>query len=180
MSHGRPLSHSFIHFLERKGKKSLTFHLSTWFSIVLKLTTCLPRVISYHYPQCYIQWVCIAPLSITFRIKTWVVAYFFNFMWAKKNSKKNTKAFFCNFLVLLLKYFLRKFKFFLPIKSWKNHPQKLLRKTKIHFLFLTAWAAQTVQTELFMFQNVAYRTTVYRTGTATVCSVWPSTPISYL
>ena len=37
--------------------------------------------------------------------------------------------------------------FFLPTKSWKNHPQKLLRVTQIHFFFLTAWAAQTAQTE---------------------------------
>ena len=49
--------------------------------------------------------------------------------------------------------------FFLPTKSWKNHPQKLLRKTQIQ-----PWAAQTAQTEEFMFQNVAYRPTVYRTG----------------
>ena len=53
---------------------------------------------------------------------------------------------------------------FLPTKTWKKHPQKLLRKTQIHFFFLTAWAAQTAQTEEFMFQNVAYRPTVYRTG----------------
>jgi hypothetical protein len=25
---------------------------------------------------------------------------------------------------------------FLPTKSWKNHPQKLLRKTQIHFFSL--------------------------------------------
>ena len=36
----------------------------------------------------------------------------------------------------------------------------MLRKTQIHF---TA-TAQMAQTEEFMFQNVAYRTTVYRTG----------------
>ena len=49
-------------------------------------------------------------------------------------------------------------------KSWKNHPQKLLRKTQIHFFSLLPWAAQTAQTEEFMFQIVAYRPTVYRTG----------------
>ena len=49
-------------------------------------------------------------------------------------------------------------------KSWKNNPEKLLRKTQIHFFFLTAWAAQTTPTEEFMFQNMAYRPTVYRTG----------------
>ena len=57
--------------------------------------------------------------------------------------------------------------FVLTIKSWKNHPQKLLRKTQIHFFSLTALTAQTAQTEEFMFQNVAYRPTVYRTGTYT-------------
>ena len=61
------------------------------------------------------------------------------------------------------KKFKKKIKFFLPTKSWKNHPQKLLRKTQIHFFSLTAWAAQTAQTEEFMFQNVAYRPTVYKT-----------------
>ena len=53
---------------------------------------------------------------------------------------------------------------FLPTKSWKNHPQKLLRKTQIHFFFLLPWAAQTAQTEEFMFQIVAYRPTVFSTG----------------
>ena len=52
--------------------------------------------------------------------------------------------------------YLKISKFFLPTKSWKNHPQKLLRKTQIHFFFLTAWAAKTAQTEEFLFQNVAY------------------------
>ena len=54
--------------------------------------------------------------------------------------------------------------FFLPTKSWKQHPQKLPRKTQIHFFFHTAWAAQTAQTEEFILQNVAYRPSVYRTG----------------
>ena len=54
-------------------------------------------------------------------------------------------------------------KIFLPTKSWKNHAQKLLRKTQIHF-FSTASTAQMAQTEEFMSQNLAYRPTVYRTG----------------
>ena len=54
--------------------------------------------------------------------------------------------------------------FFLQTKSWRNHPLKLLRKTQIHSFFLTAWATQTAQKEEFMFQNVGYRPTVYRTG----------------
>ena len=49
-------------------------------------------------------------------------------------------------------------------KKLKNHPQKLLRKTQIHFFSLLPCAAQTVQLEEFMLQDVAYRPTVYRTG----------------
>ena len=40
-------------------------------------------------------------------------------------------------------------------------PQKLLRYTKFCF---SPIAAQTAQTEEFIFQNVAYKATVYRTG----------------
>ena len=58
-------------------------------------------------------------------------------------------------------------KFFLPSKSWKNHPQKLLRIPQIHFFPLTASTAQMAQTEEIMFQNVAYWPTVYRTGNKT-------------
>ena len=67
----------------------------------------------------------------------------------------------------MLKYFLKNFKFFLPTKSWKNHPQKLLGKTQIHFFFLTASTAQMAQ----WFQDVAYRPTVYRTGVSTFTSI---------
>ena len=49
-------------------------------------------------------------------------------------------------------------------KSWKNHPKKLLRIPQIHFFSLTASTAQMAQTDEFMFQNVAYWPTVYRTG----------------
>ena len=35
-----------------------------------------------------------------------------------------------------------------------------LVETQIHFYFLNAWAAQTAQTEEFVFQNVAYRSIV--------------------
>ena len=56
---------------------------------------------------------------------------------------------------------LKKIKFFLPTKSWKNFPQKLLRKTQIHLFSLLPWVAQT---EEFMFQNVAFRPTVYKLG----------------
>ena len=61
--------------------------------------------------------------------------------------------------------FLKNFqKIFLPSKSWKNHPQKLLRIPQIHFFSLTASTAKMAQTKESMFQNVAYGPTVYRTG----------------
>ena len=63
----------------------------------------------------------------------------------------------------MLKYLLKNFNFFCPQKVEKNHPQKLLRIPQI----FTALTAQTAQTEEFMFQNVAFRPTVYRTGTQT-------------
>ena len=53
--------------------------------------------------------------------------------------------------------------------------KKLLRKTQIHFFFLTASSAQMAQKEEFMFQNVAYRPTVYRTG---MHSYWPELRIN--
>ena len=59
----------------------------------------------------------------------------------------------------------------MPTKSWKNHPKKLIRKTQIHFFPLLPWAAQTAQTEEFMFQNVAIRPTVYRTGVVGRCPI---------
>ena len=52
----------------------------------------------------------------------------------------------------------------LPTKSRKNYPQKLLRKTQIHFFSLLPWAAQTKE---FMFQIVADRPNIYRTGART-------------
>ena len=117
------------------------------------------------HSQCYRQWLFKAPRCITLKIEIWAVAYFFNFfkLFLKKTTKF-IKYILCNFSMRMLKCFLKKFKFFLPTKSWKNHPQKLLRITQIHFFFLTAWAAQTAQTEEFMFRNVVYRPTVYRTG----------------
>ena len=55
----------------------------------------------------------------------------------------------------------------------KNNKKKILtskmmlRKPQIHSFFLTALTAQTAPTKEFMFQNVAYWPTVYRTGTKT-------------
>ena len=57
-----------------------------------------------------------------------------------------------------LQHCLRKFRFFLPTKSWKNHPKsssEILKK-------------QTAQTEEFMFQNVNYRPVVNKTGQSTL------------
>ena len=88
----------------------------------------------------------------------WVVAYF------EKIKKKIKKDNLCNFLVRTLQCKNKWNFFFLSTKNWKNHPQKLLRKTQIQFFFLTASTAQMAQTEEFMFQNVAYRPTVHRTG----------------
>ena len=55
-----------------------------------------------------------------------------------------------------LKYLKKNLKFFLPTKSWKNHPQKLLRIPQIHFFSLTFLTAQMARTEEFLFQNVAF------------------------
>ena len=58
--------------------------------------------------------------------------------------------------------FLKKFQtVFLRTKSLKKLASKVAQKNTNPFFFLTAWAAQTAE---FMFQNVAYRPTVYRTG----------------
>ena len=65
------------------------------------------------------QWVYKAPLCITLRIKTWVVAYLkfiYNFFKNLKATIFSKKSFFAH-------------------KKLKNHPQKLLR---IHFFILTA------------------------------------------
>ena len=48
----------------------------------------------------------------------------------------------------------------------KKHSKKLLRKTQIHFFSFAALTAKTSQAEEIMFQNVAYRQTVYRTGSS--------------
>ena len=104
----------------------------------------------------------IKPLSVLHSGLEVSGSLFFQIFMGKKNSIFFIKQWcLCNFLVQTLQKILKSF---LPTKSWKNHPQKLLRKTHIRLFFLTAWAAQTVQIEEFMFQNVAYRPTVYRTG----------------
>ena len=77
----------------------------------------------------------------------------------------------CNFLVRMLKYFLKN-KHFLPTKSWKNHHQKLLRKPQIHFFSLLPWAAQMAQREEFCFQKMAYRITVYSSGLKRILCIY--------
>ena len=49
----------------------------------------------------------------------------------------------------------------------RKPPSKVAQNNSNPLFFLTAWAAQMAQTEEFMFQNMAYRTTVYRTGAVT-------------
>ena len=49
-------------------------------------------------------------------------------------------------------------------KKLKKPPSKLAQKNSNPLFFLTASSAQMAQTEEFMFQNLAYRPTVYRTG----------------
>ena len=49
-------------------------------------------------------------------------------------------------------------------KKLKKPPSKVTQKYITFFSSLLPWAAQTAQTEEFMYQNVAYRPTVYRTG----------------
>ena len=54
--------------------------------------------------------------------------------------------------------------YFCPQKVEKTTLKDCSEKTQIHFFSLTASTAQLAKTEVFMFQNVAYRPTVYRTG----------------
>ena len=56
------------------------------------------------------------------------------------------------------------FEFFLPSKSWKNHLKKLLTLAEIPSFQKFSVSSPTAQMAGFMFQNVAYRATVYRTG----------------
>ena len=56
---------------------------------------------------------------------------------------------------------------FFALKKLEKTPSKVAQKNSNPLFFLTASSAQTAQTEEFMFQNVAYRPTVYRTGHVT-------------
>ena len=50
-------------------------------------------------------------------------------------------------------------------KLKKTPPSKVAQNFSNPLFFLTALTAQTAQTEKYLFQNVAYWLTVYRTGT---------------
>ena len=70
-------------------------------------------------------------------------------------------ASFYNFAVLdcILQYWV----YFAHKKVDKN-TLKVAQKNSNPLFFLTAWSAQTAQTEIVMFPNGAFRPTVYRTG----------------
>ena len=53
---------------------------------------------------------------------------------------------------------------FFAHKKLKKAPSKVAQKNSNPLFSLTASTAQMAQTEEFMFQNMAYRPTVYRTG----------------
>ena len=57
---------------------------------------------------------------------------------------------------------------FFAHKKLKKPPSKVAHKNSNPFFFLTALTAQTAQTKEFIFQNVVYRPTVYRTGQTTL------------
>ena len=63
----------------------------------------------------------------------------------------------CNFLVLTIQYFLKNFFF---------RPQKLLRNTQF---FFTLSCQNGQKRRIHVFQNVAYRPTVYKTGVFAHC-----------
>ena len=68
----------------------------------------------------------------------------------------------CNFLVRTLNYFKKKLNFFFDHKKLKKPPPKVAQKYSNFFSLIVA---KTAQTEEFMFQNVAFRPTVYKPGT---------------
>ena len=64
----------------------------------------------------------------------------------------------------MLQWFEKKKVIFSLKKLEKTNIKSCSENLKSTF-FLTSWAAQTAQAEEFVFQNVTYRTTVYRAGT---------------
>ena len=57
---------------------------------------------------------------------------------------------------------------FFAHEKLKKSPSIVAQKTSNPLFPLTALTVQTAQTEEFMFQNVAYRPTVHRTGIITI------------
>ena len=133
-------------------------HSTTTCDQILPVFDCQPRSrrqlwTSYLLPQCYRKWHFKAPLCITFKIKIWVVAYFFNFSQLFQQQKFFfIKSVLCNFSMRLLKCF---FKFFFALKKLKKPPSKVAQNSSNPLFSLTASTAQMAQTEEFMFQNVA-------------------------
>ena len=94
-----------------------------WKSVLLDVQT--PTLI--FCSQFYIQLVFKAPLCITLTISNQkIVRGSLFFQLFEREKKKYIKAFLCNFTMRTLKYFQKKFNFFLANKSWKKHLKKLL------------------------------------------------------
>ena len=88
-------------------------------------------------PQCYRQWVYIAPLCITLRIKIWVVAYLKFIIIFPSMKKKKIKYILCNFLVRTLQCFHKNFNFFFcPQKVEKTTHKSCSEKLKSTFFSL--------------------------------------------
>ena len=120
--------------------------------------TCTVRTVNQAVFRCIIPWN--HPLFSYFiahfylyRVSLWSYSFIYTHdlnpkFWAKKNLKKNHKR---DIMQL-----------FCPWKV-KKPPSKVATKYSNWFFSLLSWAAQTAQTEEFVFQNVAYWPTVYKT-----------------
>ena len=84
-----------------------TLKLKRIYHWILYVPSLIVWMLSFEFQliaQCYRQLLYWAPLSITLKIKIWVVAYFFNFFqFFQKNIKEIIKAILCNFSMQLLK-----------------------------------------------------------------------------
>ena len=69
----------------------------------------------------------------------------------------------CNFLERMLKYVLKNFKFFfLPTKSWKEHPKKLHTYGSWEFFYFAAPTAQKNPELHFCFINYFFQSSLLR------------------
>ena len=89
--------------------------------------------------------------------------FFQLFQTFSKKRKKIIKAILCNFSMRMLKHFWKKKKI-LPTKSWKSHPQKLLRIPQIHFFSLLPWLPKQPNQKNSYSKMWPNWLTVYRTG----------------